>query len=140
MVRALLDGTKTQTRRKDARGWDGFIGRFEQEEPCFLWVKENVWRDPAPGLSPYVADTPVRWGVMKTSLCMPRRLSRLTLQVTAIRRQRLYEIDRADAEAEGVAATNDPVASYQTLWSQLHGADSWNRNPDILAFTFKIVR
>ena len=138
MVRALLQGRKTQTRRRDTPAWDRFLHRFEQGESCLLWVKENTWRETPPGSSPYAADRPEHTGALRTSLFMPRALCRIALSLTNVRRQRLQDIDEADARAEGVGEAPDPIAAYHEIWSSLHGRNSWDGNPDVMAFTFQV--
>jgi len=92
---------------------------------------------------------------------MPRWASRLTLVVEAVRVEPLQEISEADAIAEGTAcyicgtgrvdgtsenecgcfhSRSEAVPSYQALWSSLHGADSWDANPDVLVLTFRVER
>jgi len=127
MVRALLDGRKTQTRRilkprKNAclidGGWtDDYVldpGNREWLERHYrfrigdrLWVKET-WQSPALCPPQYRATDTERighWdpavGPWKPSIFMPRCASRLTLSVTGARVQRLQEISEDDAKAEG---------------------------------------
>lgn len=130
MVRAILDGRKTQTRRvikpvqpRDDGMWPA--GRDPVPDCPYgqvgdlLWVRET-WRtesdcynDLAPGeLSGeetilYAADAD--WGSNRTvgrsrpSIHMPRWASRLTLRVMDVRVERLQAISAADAIAEGCA-------------------------------------
>jgi hypothetical protein len=90
----------------------------------------------------------------KPSIHMPRWASRLTLTVTDVRVQRLQDISREDARAEGlewVAPTwgvggiaeswnGDPRESYRGLWNNLHGPDAWDANPWVVALTFDVRR
>ena len=106
MIRAILSGTKTQTRRivKSPKCPYGQPGDL-------LWVRE-AWSksDPQWGLSvPYIykADhldprgdaKPIKW---KPSIHMPRAASRLTLEIVDIRIEQLQSISEQDAIAEGV--------------------------------------
>lgn len=131
MVRALLDGRKTQTRRvlKPPYGtmewlageWRPIVTKVRPGER--LWVRET-WR-PVGVLNPwdieviYNADGEHRhiadgdfvgtdWTMPKAAkvgnvspLFMPRWASRLTLTVTEVRVQRLQDISEEDARAEG---------------------------------------
>lgn len=126
MVRALLDGRKTQTRRL---AWTQpkliNIHSVLPPKPTIwqsvkpgdrLWVRETWcapndqvviyranWRDDAlaRGLDNVpLTDAGIRW---KPSIHMPREFSRLTLVVTDTKRERFHEISRDDAIAEGFA-------------------------------------
>lgn len=116
MVRALLDGRKTQTRRLAWRreGVRGFVEWGEGASPWqrvrpgdTLWVRE-AWA-PHPGgvmrhgavyrAEPDAVPDAGRW---RPSIHMPRWASRITLHVEAVRVERLQDISAADAEAEGL--------------------------------------
>lgn len=177
MVRALLDGAKTQTRRLATSP----LRRCQSGDR--LWVRENWYCDhvdcqKGPYLQPasmslnelvddgflhFKATTDDRiWecGVppYRPSIHMPRWASRLTLEVEAVRIEPLHNISDADALAEGVVRVRDhcfvargtaydrsglchssPSTAYACLWSELHGADSWSENPDVVVLTFKPV-
>jgi hypothetical protein len=100
MVRSLLAGIKTQTRRKSTR----------VEVGQTIWVKEpfvlDLPGDPRP--VNYKADfllpsgdrsPPIKW---KSSLYMPRSASRIQLLVTEFRSEHLQDISESDAIAEGL--------------------------------------
>lgn len=92
-----------------------------------------------------------RW---RPSIFMPRWASRITLTVTDVRVQRLQDISRDDAAAEGLswvmptygipgAAGSwnaDPRISYRWLWESINGSGSWAANPWIWAYTFERVK
>jgi len=161
MVNALLSGRKTQTRRLATSP----LRRCEPRD--LLYVREN-WQEVAEGcLCITQADYPqcvpahfenvppieeIKW---RPSIHMPRRLSRLTLEVTGVRVEPLQAISAADAEAEGVFRHIAPhsidkvfreergpiaVRYYRELWESLHGAGSWAACPDVLVLTFKVER
>ena len=191
MVRALLAGTKTQTRRPLREGtWldpkEGVIRMCSvgngvtgfQSVACpygvpgdQLWVREQfagsiayerhgyplrewgnkIW---------YCADGEPRsgqWTRPRPSIHMPRSLSRITLELTDVRVERLQDISEADALAEGVTPKWEPCCSgrlmeafrgfsfrpaasaYADLWESINGAGSWDANPYVWALSFKRV-
>lgn len=85
--------------------------------------------------------------VWRSSTQMPRWASRLTLEVTGVKVERLQDISEADAEAEGcVAGYNDDASGYRPavgdfadLWTSIHGPGSWEANPWVTAITFSKV-
>jgi hypothetical protein len=203
MVRALLDGSKTQTRRvlKRAAGpslsvdcddqgvaelsWlygDGpgheVLERIERVLCPYgapgdrLYVRET-WAQPTtldPGPTFYRADYPacvpagfenippadaITW---KPSIHMPRAASRITLEVTGVRVERLQDISEDDAIAEGIdgamcaaavgrspsRATLLPAAvhGYAHLWESLNAARGygWDVNPFVWVVEFRRVK
>lgn len=90
---------------------------------------------------------------------MPRALSRITLEATGVRVERLQDISEADAKAEGIErcggnmlrwqrfpdfADDDSYCtsardSFRTLWESINGADSWDANPWVWVIEFKRV-
>ena len=203
MVRAILAGTKTQTRRvvkpqptqvlphtEEVRpgldvhiplGWEwresfiadsegGFGALSSLQYACpygrvgdRLWVRETfalVWPGECAPESvhenrvEYHADTgakyPGGWpndcgddpdcGRWKPSIHMPRWASRITLEVTGVRVERLQEISRADADAEGVASILGHPESFATLWNSINGKRpgcSWEDNPWVWCVEFR---
>ncbi len=215
MVRAILDGRKTQTRRiikNCSVGRDPisrfikiekkFIGCYPEDVPELIreccpygvpgdriWVRET-WADvnhdgcPAvayradgevrdlqeddgeeddPNLEKYcfanfypdlISGTEGRW---TPSIHMPRWASRITLEITAVRVERLSEISEADAAAEGVPPAGDLLpdhpgayltpkgdfatakVAFQRLWESIYGDDSWQANPWVWVIEFKRV-
>ncbi|MCP1550655.1 MULTISPECIES: hypothetical protein [Methylorubrum] len=89
-----------------------------------------------------------RW---RSPIHMPRALSRLTLEVTEVRVERLQGISEADAVAEGIERSKEfpdrfltpagdyavPVVAYQRLWNSIHGKDAWDANPWVAAISFR---
>ncbi len=197
MVRAILEGRKTVTRRevKKPAALDCLAAGFE---PAFLappgnadlcpygkvgdrlWVRETwycdhfqVLRGPylkpddldvvearedgtlvyaADGLAPYEAEQPV-W---KPSIHMPRWASRILLEITDVRVERLQSINEDQAKAEGVRLytdhaalgdwwhvegietySADPRKSFELLWTSVGG--DWNSNPWVWVVEFKRV-
>lgn len=183
MVRALLDSRKTQTRRPvSPRNCTVMGGRLLPiwKPGDRLWVRE-AWAPLSdcfcadPGTTALIcggfhrADyseglrqddgSLVRW---RPSIHMPRSASRLTLIVTDVRVQRLQDISKADAIAEGIdlrgsaglcgwrsyretgrAQRNfaDPRDSFQTLWDSINAkrAQGWDANPWVVATAFQPI-
>ena len=101
------------------------------------------------------------------SIHMPRAASRITLEVTGVRVERLQDISEEDAIAEGlhrieigsgypdtfsaaaatwaqvieqeVDAYDDPRQAYRDLWEQINGAGSWDANPWVWAVEFRRI-
>lgn len=155
MVRALLEGRKTMTRRLAKRNKRG-----EYSTPYAvghtLWVKETFGTSPYdPDKTVYAADGGDSWPRWKPSIFMPRAFSRITLEVTAIRLERLQDITEADAIAEGIEVSpanalcgvagvvpfNFAVATvaFAWLWQHIHGPGAWDRNPLVWVITFRRV-
>jgi hypothetical protein len=72
-------------------------------------------------------------------------MSRLTLEITNVRVERLNEITHADAIAEGckphpACPSQSCGEDYQRLWESINGPGSWDQNPWVWALTFKIIK
>jgi hypothetical protein len=104
--------------------------------------------------SPIEGDRRVN-GPWKSPLFLPRDWSRITLEITELRVQRLHEITEEDARAEGVIV-GEPVDmivngkpgkvtffnardAFAYLWAAINGPGSWKANPWVRALTFKRV-
>ena len=168
MVRALLDGSKTQTRRVVKHPLlcdlsfivncgDGWWGDEEGEVQARcpygqpgdrLWVRE-AWtthacfdkvppRDLTTRSIHYIADGEIETGKYRPPMFMPRWASRITLEITAVRIERLQDISETDALAEGIDQdTCAPIAVYRELWEQINGHASWDLNPWVWVIEFK---
>ena len=90
----------------------------------------------------------------RPSIHMPRWASRITLEITGVRVERLQDISEGDARAEGarnldVASgreTLDPysrqgscVAHYKHIWQEINGPGSWDLNPWVWVIEFKVL-
>ena len=177
MVRAILEGRKTQTRRvikPQPEGMDEFYFRdFRRDfggRKCphgqvgdGLWVKETYYQDPGGGIW-YRADND-EWlqdhESWRTPLFMPRWASRITLEITGLRVERLQDITQRDAVNEGVIfmggmfdeadqapwcpslKDQEPMASprdaYGRLWDSLNAKRgyAWESNPWVWVIEFK---
>jgi hypothetical protein len=177
MVKAILNGTKTQTRRivkynkKIEEAQIGFSVFSDSDEFEVRGVHENgdygislfkkpinkgdiIWVRETFGYSKegklhFAAnvcspkyDKPCNgW---KPSLFMPKQACRLFLEVTNIRIENLQKISRGDCMSEGcpfqnIAKETNPNEWYQNLWIKLNGQNSWEENPFVWVYTFKVV-
>lgn len=180
MVRGLLEGRKTQTRRlakrqdiffRNGRPWvpTGIHSEMPYTQPGWsvgdlLWVRET-WRplhsgDPSRGAR-YRADAGADQTLWRPAIYMPRWASRLTLEVTGVRVERLQDISRDDAIAEGLVqlpathryvvslgdqyfglASHDPREVYAAFWDSINNKPGrrWANNPWVMALTFRVHR
>jgi len=191
MVRAILEGRKTQTRRvvkpQGAILTDEMARAFGVRPPPTpnapvipcpfgapgdrLWVKETwqAWRycsieydewdvcDCAPSEirerfgNPKLeyAATSDSVGPWRPSIHMPRWASRITLEIEAVRVERLKHIGEADCRAEGCKGGNGsipgyafsatPREHYRHVWQSINGPGSWDANPWVWVIQFRRV-
>lgn len=160
MVRAILDGRKTVTRRpvKFGRGqnlaWSGYVPdgsvlygsnnipavKAPYQPGDILWVRET-WT-PVPGGS-YIykasVECPDAWrGTWHPSIHMPREAARLFLRVTGVRAERLQEIDDKGVLAEGL----EIGCYFDDLWNSTikpkdRGTYGWEANPWVWVIEFE---
>ncbi|RWT50935.1 hypothetical protein DN589_23035 [Klebsiella quasipneumoniae subsp. similipneumoniae] len=94
-------------------------------------------------------------GAWRPSIHMPRWASRILLEITDVRVERLNAINEHDAQAEGVAKlrggfwkhyqpgwTQHQLSardSFVTLWKSIYGDESWNSNPWVWVIKFKRI-
>lgn len=137
-----------------------------------LWCKETWAPDPAIGRTFYRADTKDgrtatwrdagldcslavdRW---RSAIHMPRRFSRLTLELTDVRVERVQDIDEADAVAEGTPCyvcgnhmdgrgeedchcfhRKADATDFRLLWNDTNGPGAWERNDWVWALSFRV--
>lgn len=179
MVRAILEGRKTQTRRvaKGTRaegvsrchwsgtGWAHLAahgGCTCQPVACpygkpgdRLWVRE-AWavQHEYDAFAPSEIGASARWHYAATedlgglrkrpSIFLPRRGSRITLEITDVRVERLQEISDADALAEGCDSGHNfgdgsACTAFGMLWESINGPKSWDANPWVWVVEFRRV-
>ncbi|QLS22781.1 morphogenetic protein [Klebsiella michiganensis] len=204
MVRAILEGRKTQTRRPvkfpvldknlgcELAGNElaGELSAGNYLNSAFgkpgdrIWVREtfqgplfdydlmdSYCKDPTPFEKPefcvyktdgvpapefYDADDELHccW---RPSIHMPRWASRILLEITDVRVERLNAISEEDATAEGVPPAGSLLPDYpgtfltpkgdfatakvafQRLWESIYGAENWLANPWVWVIKFKRV-
>ena len=205
MVRAILAGAKTQTRRvvrqqitplADGSSWHQFDhrgsnyrmnlrnGTVSQWSPLLqfcpygqpgdrLWVREthapqsDCWGSwerwtrgeggPGPVIHYKASDERAWVDRWRPSIHMPRWASRITLEITSVRVERLQDISEADAIAEGCIQNPNgyyqggphkviglkqmatAVRAYRDLWESINGPSSWDANPWVWVVEFKRV-
>ncbi|ACT50915.1 hypothetical protein [Methylovorus glucosotrophus] len=220
MVRALLDGSKTQTRRvvkpQPPSGWDRTCwfsapvwGWTAQDEPSQTWHKarcpygqpgDHIWaketffaygrwemryserkgRDERHFVDmtidcdrayQYAADNPdippaTRGSVQpgwykRPAIFMPRIASRIQLEITCVRVERLIDISEQDAKDEGIFefsknglidyvkgnvwetanefSPNCFTGIYALLWESINGPGSWSANPWVWVVEFRRI-
>ncbi|MDW3572530.1 hypothetical protein N4235_16640 [Enterobacter asburiae] len=173
MVRAILDGRKTQTRRPANPSTANLLDLQEQYPhkkyniSCpfgavgdRIWVRET-WAEAgagAPDLKLYRANYPehvpthyenvppddeIRW---TPSIHMPRWASRLTLEITGVRVERLASVSDEDAGKEGYPANPAPYGGtmdkwlwFRGLWDSIYPDQSFRHNPWVWVIEFKVV-
>ncbi|MEP8655833.1 hypothetical protein ABKV48_15785 [Enterobacter hormaechei] len=177
MVRAILDGRKTQTRRllkwkqtrfteigerEDGRRWPW---SEDAEHACDFWhpcpfgtVGDRIWvretfcavpdhEEPA-GCSAllYAADGNGQYGKWTPSIHMPRWASRITLEITGVRVERLASVSDEDAGKEGYPANPAPYGGtmdkwlwFRGLWDSIYPDQSFKHNPWVWVIEFKVV-
>ncbi|MFK3932185.1 hypothetical protein ACI2JB_01130 [Pantoea agglomerans] len=201
MVRAVLDGRKTQTRRMLTPHHLKKINAAASAGECYplesgnqqpnsqsyyrewcqygavgdrLWVRET-WMPDAPrdgtwgdveffgckgsplSMIPERYRTPehcihrASWDGQEMvgwtpSIHMPRWASRITLEITGVRVERLRDLSEEDAKSEGVMPPAGGVLpgwehriNFRDLWMSIYGADNWEANPWVWVIEFKRV-
>ncbi|WP_421412624.1 hypothetical protein ACOMDM_13660 [Serratia plymuthica] len=217
MVRAILDGRKTQTRRiiqerhlysggREAGNWPVHMPEGDEGEKARLWAANNspfgqvgdrlwvretfailgnedgcpidwdgnlikgdekhaariykasCWQDPGNYGLWSIPDRDIQYeGTWRPSIHMPRWASRILLEITTVRVERLNDIGEKDAKAEGVKPAGDLLPDYsdtfltpkgdfataqvafKRLWESIYGEESWQDSPWVWVIEFKRV-
>lgn len=192
MVRAILDGRKTQTRRpikwkqtrfteiaerddgslwpwaEDCeRGGDIWFACPYGEIGDRIWVREtfrvhgratdvatlvyrasvrNSWTEQTHRVPVAVCNKPVTPEKWTPSIHMPRWASRITLEITDVRVERLRGLSEEDAKSEGIIPSAGGVLpgweyriNFRDLWMDIYGTDNWEANPWVWVIEFKRV-
>ena len=161
MVRAIMERRKSQTRRivKGQMIWKHPSGEMDLSFCPYggpgdrLWVRETFKLRSVGFGTIYRADSPISradvidhaFGVWKPSIFMPKSAARIWLELTAVRVERLKEIEQNpnDILAEGydpkTNATRGDLSWYRELWETINGPGSWSANPWVWVLTFKRI-
>jgi len=188
MIRAILEDRKSQTRRiiKPQPVMEGNLWVWKGHIDCadhaphpvgsMIWVRETfLYRNPKANDKNilYLADVAAKdvveitalFGPWKPSIFMPKSASRITLEVTAVRVERLQDISEDDCAAEGVEPPSCNVCigsrygctipnnspgrcpafmagykrSYEILWKSINPG-SWQLNPWVWVYSFRRVK
>ena len=83
-------------------------------------------------------------GAWTPSIHMPRWASRIALEITDLRVERLNTISEEDAKAEGAPTEccvlgDKHFLGFRSLWKNTYGEDSWQANPWVWVVNFKRI-
>lgn len=193
MVRAILEGRKTQTRRivKPPKKWIAeypYLDPWAMNEPGVTWwwngvhkhvgvsqecpygkPGDRLWVRETFSVHPEIANIAYRadgeefedsdgfmWVPKWTpSIHMPRGNSRIDLEITNVRIERLQDISEEDAQAEGCTKNHNgyywagphqeyglkqlttAIRAYRDLWESINGPGSWDKNPWVWVIEFE---
>jgi len=170
MVRAILDDKKLMTRRPikpqprrdlvfdpESSTWEDTFGhRWKCPYGTIgdhLWVRETWQKED--GCLFYAADNYAQVGKWRPSIFMPRFASRIILEITNVRVERVQEITEGDARKEGITdggclncgehepcGCNNPRPDARDvfiwLWDSIYKDEySWIYNPFVWVIEFK---
>ena len=125
MVRAILDGCKTMTRRV-------YKPRFDKwKVGDRLWVRETY--SLVHGRAVYAATCDIKCYRWRPSILMPRKYSRILLEITDIKRELLRDILEDDAKREGFDNRQDFLNYFEKINPEMKG-----KNPEVVAIGFKV--
>ncbi|EEE3543001.1 hypothetical protein C3A78_14215 [Salmonella enterica subsp. enterica serovar Poona] len=202
MVRAILEGRKTQTRRimkvqpgtpefglrriiESSKANENGMYFWSQYDACgikarskpFLfpygevgdriWVREtfrvhsratdvatlvyrasvrNSWTEQTHRVPVAVCNKPATPEKWTPSIHMPRWASRILLEITDVRVERLRDLSEEDAKSEGITPSAGGVLpgwgyriNFRDLWMDIYGTDNWEANPWVWVIEFKRV-
>lgn len=152
-------GDRLWVRESFIDGWDVVDGDLDcydedgNERPKKVWYRADGTLDDWQWI---IAGAPVDKIPWKSSIHMPRWASRLTLQLTSTRMEKLHDITEEDAIAEGVGPGFVPSPHsrfpdiqtsrcvgyrpmFQRIWCEINGKESWDANPFVWVIGFERV-
>lgn len=112
---------------------------------------KNGFNSDDPASEKYDFSEPDQW---RPSIHMPKEACRIFLKVTDVRIERLQDITEQDAISEGIISDiepilhykhylkddhwyQNPIRSFESLWSKINGQPSWDANPFVWVITFE---
>jgi len=182
MVRLILSGKKTQTRRLTNPQPAVVEQRNGDKVRCspvcpygqpgdMLWVRHKHWYAKTASHDPLIWDEitlkrrwtkynadenqPLKLGGMildeeehgsdwrkRPGMFLPRWAALLTIQIEAVRMERLQEITEADASAEGFGGLDKPREAFAHVWDLINGqrGATWESNPWVWVITFRMAQ
>ncbi len=136
--------------RRDALGGTGEFRVYRASNPDAIRFTANG------------KNYPIKW---IPSIHMPRHASRILLEITDVRVERLNDISEEDAIAEGIEpypphldfpqryheyfplgnknglrCNMSAASSFAGLWQSIYGDESWNENPWVWVIVFKHIK
>lgn len=126
MVRAILDGIKTMTRRV----YKPRLDKWKVGDK--LWVRETYTL--IHGRAVYAATCDIESYRWRPSIFMPRRFSRILLEITELKRELLRDVSESDALREGFENNREFLDYFEKINPEM----KWE-NPLVLAIGFKVL-
>jgi len=135
IVRYKVDGSKKL--RRPSEDWI--------ERVCYIW--ESLSSHENYSIDGFASDR-----MWRPASRMPRWASRILLEITSVRIERIQDISRADAKAEGFLPSANGLEQYAgksygnaqiafaACWRSIYGDDSWESNPRVWVIEFKIIK
>lgn len=135
----------------------GLLGRALSDGEPIGEEKKSLCYKATDNVVPHI----IKW---RPSIHMPRWASRITLEITNVRVERLQDITKQDAEEEGCAipcaqcgytlkdegiqmdhhlcsgeGPGDSRKKFEYLWNKINGPGAWEKNPWVWVIEFKTV-
>jgi hypothetical protein len=119
-------------------------------EETVLYLADGALSEPHPDMPERIV------GRHRQAMHMPRWASRMWLEITDVRVQRLQDISEADCVAEGIEhVTTTPsgdfyqnfqnptcplmaYGAYRSLWDHINGDGAWDANPWVCCYSFQV--